>query len=374
MAALPQGWPPYPSEPETRRQVRALEGAVRAALAATARMRDKHPHYGRTTTSPVRLLAAVSGGPDSMCLAHAVARVLRRWRGAPAQFLFAGLAYIDHGIRPSDVVAMERTLVEATAGRLGVPFFTDAADTPDLARREGRSLEDAARTARYRLLARLAADAGADMVLTGHTRSDQAETVMLRLIRGTGVHGLAAMRLVSGWPVGEGPRLVRPLLAVSRSQTAVYCAALSLQPATDQENASPRYRRNRIRRDVLPVIADINPRIEQALARLAERSAPVSDLIRQLSDELWQRAVVEVGTGVVGLAYPALASAHPALRREVLERSWRELAGATLPPAEICAVADRLDAKATGQQRLSGGGSITWSGGQIMLSYPAAGM
>jgi tRNA(Ile)-lysidine synthase len=245
------------------------------------------------------VLLAVSGGPDSLALLHLLART-RQQHGAA---LVA--AYVDHGIRPADEIEADRSFVAQQATALDVPFVWSRV-VPETDRR--RSPEEAARLGRYRALARLATETGADAVATGHTRSDQAETVILRLVRGSGLRGLAAMAPAAPWPVrGERPPpLVRPLLALDRAEVEHYCAVLGLVPRHDPENDNPRYLRNRVRAEILPVLRASNPRIERVLARLADEARD------------WQ-ATVE------GAAAPALD--HETDRGRSLSLDADELAG-----------------------------------------------
>ena len=215
------------------------------------------------------LLLAVSGGPDSLAQLHILA-TLRRRLG-----LELAAAYIDHGLRPPDEIEAERSFVDSQARALDVRFLSAKARAEAGPR---RSPEDAARRGRYRALSALAAEAGARAVATGHTRTDQAETVLLRLLRSSGLRGLAAMAPESAWPVrvDGAPRLLRPLLALDREETVAYCRALGLTPRTDSENENPRYLRNRVRGEVLPLLRSLNPRVEQALTNLAAEAREFS--------------------------------------------------------------------------------------------------
>ena len=215
-----------------------------------------------------RVLLAVSGGADSLALLHIIARNRGRLDVEPV----AG--YVDHQIRPPGEVEAERSFVEEQARALGVGFISTVAERP-AAQERRRSPEDAARRGRYAALAALARAAGVARVATGHTASDQAETVLLRMLRGSGLRGLAAMRAAAPWPLrlDGAPSLVRPLLALSRDETAGYCRALGLVPRLDPENVNPRYLRNRVRRELLPALQALNPRIDQVLTNLADEAA-----------------------------------------------------------------------------------------------------
>jgi tRNA(Ile)-lysidine synthetase-like protein len=258
------------------------------------------------------VLLAVSGGPDSLALLHIVSRTRARWGITPV------VAYVDHGLRPADQIAAERAFVEAEAGRLGVGFVAGATPAEQSGGRR-RSPEDAARRGRYTVLAGLAAAVGAAAVATGHTRTDQAETVLLRLIGGAGLRGLAAMAPVAGWPVPAeaAPRLVRPLLCLSRRETVEYCAALGLAPRSDPENRNPRYLRNRLRTDVLPALVSLNPRIEFVLADLAEEAQAWRAAVEATLPHS-AHAVDESGVETWSLEVGLLRSMEQPLRRMTL--------------------------------------------------------
>ena len=212
------------------------------------------------------LLLAVSGGPDSLALLQIIASLRRRLDVNPVA------AYIDHRIRPAAETEAERTFVASEAARLEVAFISGDLSGDREGRR--RSPEDAARQGRYWALAQLAGEIDARLVATGHSQTDQAETVLLRLLRGAGVRGLMAMAPVAPWPVPGAAHLalIRPLLTLDREETVRYCAALGLSPRRDPENSNPRYLRNRVRASVLPELRALNPRIDAVLACLAEEA------------------------------------------------------------------------------------------------------
>jgi tRNA(Ile)-lysidine synthase len=183
-------------------------------------------------------------------------------------------AHFDHGLRSDDERTEEREAATRLAGSLAVPLVTGSADVRSEARRTRRSLEDAARRGRYDFLARTALTAGCKIVATGHTASDQAETVIMHILRGTGLKGLAGMAPRSSWPFSTDPvtgdlALIRPLLLLGRDETADYCAASGINPIEDASNESRAFLRNRVRHDLLPALREFNPGVDKALVRLA---------------------------------------------------------------------------------------------------------
>lgn len=221
-------------------------------------------HLARQRLADVGGLAAgetvvvgVSGGADSVCLLD----VLAHWQPA----LKVHVAHVHHGLRPQ--ASAEADQVRALAGRYGLPFHLRqvhlAAHAP--------GLEERARQARYAALAEVAHAVGARTVAVAHTQNDQAETVLLHLLRGSGLAGLAGMALHAPFPTGDTAlRLVRPLLAVSRAAVEAYCAAAGLPFVVDASNADPTFARNRVRHHLLPELATYNPQSAEHLARLAD--------------------------------------------------------------------------------------------------------
>jgi tRNA(Ile)-lysidine synthase len=201
--------------------------------------------HGVDPTTPI--VVACSGGPDSTALAHTCAVFLRRLT----------LAYIDHGLRPDS--AADGATVAELARRIGAAAVAETVEVD----RSQASLEDAARRARYAALDRIAERVGARFVLTGHTASDQAETVLMRLLRGTGIRGLA------GIPPRRD-RYLRPLLGVTRAEVEAYLGKNDLAAAHDPTNRDLSLTRNRVRHRWLPALQAENPAVEQALCRLAE--------------------------------------------------------------------------------------------------------
>ncbi len=237
-----------PKRTSDRRVRREIDVPVRRALAGVA--------------GP--LVVAVSGGPDSLALLLAARRVRDD----------LVVAHFNHGLRPDADADME--FVRGVARDLGCAFETATGDVRAVARRERRSIEDAARRLRYGFLAGVAGGAGATSVLVGHTADDQAESVLMHIIRGSGIRGLRGMSLVDSWPLGSSTLCVRrPLLGVRRARTAAYCHAMGLMPRDDAMNRDRRYTRTRVRLDVIPVLEAINPRVVEALGRLAEAARMV---------------------------------------------------------------------------------------------------
>jgi tRNA(Ile)-lysidine synthase len=198
------------------------------------------------------VLAAVSGGPDSLCLLHALVRLRRLLRIDVACFHF------DHALRPGS--ERDTAFVRRQAEGLGVLFVSDRASGRP---RRGQSVEAWARTVRYAALGRVVRETGAAAAATGHTLDDQAETVLLAAIRGGGLDALAGIQ-------PSAPGLIRPLLRVRRAETEAFCSALGLRPRRDPMNRDSAYLRVAVRRRVLPGLERATGRgVAESLSRTA---------------------------------------------------------------------------------------------------------
>lgn len=291
------------------------------------------------------VLVACSGGADSLALAAGLGFV------APRAGLRAGLLTVDHGLQPgsadqaADVVRLAATLglvpaepLSVSVGVLGGP-------------------EAAARQARYAALSEAAGRLGAVAVLLGHTRDDQAETVLLRLARGSGTRSLAGMPARTGL-------YRRPLLELGRRTTVAACAALGLSPWEDPHNLDPRYTRVRVRDRLLPALEDeLGPGVAEALARTAALCRDDADALDGWAEEVYARTVVTDSAlsdiRAVTVAVPALENLPAAVRRRVLRRAAIE-AGApagTLAASHVRQL-DRLVTDWHGQRRIEVPGGV----------------
>jgi tRNA(Ile)-lysidine synthase len=255
-------------------------------------------------TAETRVVAAVSGGSDSVALFF-----LLRELAAAGELQLVGLAHLHHHIRGA-AADEDAAFCRALAARAGVPAAIGDADVPALAARDGLSIEVAARNARQRFFTEALASLDAECVAVAHTRDDQAETVLLRLARGAGPAGLA----------GIAPRrdhLVRPLLEVSRVELRAYLEAIGEPWREDATNADRANPRNRIRHDVIPLLCQINPRADAAIARAADILRADDALLDRLANEAAVRCVRTVGPGRVLVDAAGLAGLPAALARRV---------------------------------------------------------
>jgi tRNA(Ile)-lysidine synthase len=267
--------------------------------AIRATVRDYIRAHRIFTPGPV--VVAVSGGADSTALLLILAAL------ADELGIVIHVAHFDHRTRPKQS-AEDADFVAKLANRVGAPIRVGRADKPT-------KTEDAARNARYEFLRRAAGEIGARAIATGHTRDDQAETVLLHLTRGSGLAGLGGMR-----PLREG--LARPLLAIGRKDTLAVCHAARIRPRTDPTNRSLKFARNRIRLEVLPQLAKINPRASDAIARFAEAAAEL-----QTEDELDVASALARAREEGAIVIAALG---PTVRSRALALAWRDGTGRVL--------------------------------------------
>ena len=303
-----------------------------------------------------KLLVAVSGGPDSLSLLHA----LHRLSGEHSLTLCG--AHLNHKLRGAGSEA-DAEFVGDTFQGLGIPFTVDGMDVAAYRRRHKLSLEDAARRVRYSFLADAAAKYGSDAVALGHTADDQAETVLMHIIRGSGLDGLRGMQALDRRTIG-GRRvaLFRPLLDVSRAETEGYCRALGLTPRIDPSNSSPEFLRNRIRMELVPLLERMNPSARDALVRLARNATQDSNYIRERVDVVWREAARQAENGVVRLDAVALGGEHSAIRGRVLRRAI-EAAGGEVTQRHILDMVALLGGAPGKRLHLSGGlGFVTGYG------------
>ena len=255
-----------------------------------------------------RVAVAVSGGSDSVALLHLLLEL------QPAGgFRVAGVLHVHHGLRGAAADA-DQSFCRTLAASLGLPFVADRIDVRTRAARERRSLEDAARTARYEALTRGAGDLGASRIAVGHTRDDQAETVLLRLMRGAGTGGLVGIRPRNG-------AVVRPLLDAGRDELTAWLAGRGIPHVEDETNADVRIRRNAVRHCVLPVMREhFGSSVPVAIARHAEVAREDEAVLHAAAAEAASRALRQTPAGLVVELSP-LTAAPAAVQRRVIREA-----------------------------------------------------
>jgi tRNA(Ile)-lysidine synthase len=306
---------------------RTLLDAVRAGVR----------RYALLQTGDV-VLVALSGGADSVALLAA----LHELRGELGIGLAA--AHLDHGLRGAESDA-DRAFVERLAARFTLPLVVERAQL------EGGNMEAAARRARYAFLARAAAASGASKIATAHTQDDQAETLMLRLLRGAGRRGLGGIRPRRG-------AIIRPLLLCDRVQVRYFLVERRLEWRRDRSNFDFALARTRVRAGYLPALTrELNPRLSHALARLA-------DVLRD-EDVLLDRIAATVPGMRERLDLDVLVALEPPIARRVVRRWWRRLG------SDGALGLDHVDAVLGLARRTEGGGRIRVPGGWIVRTGAA---
>ena len=327
----------------TSRPTRALARRVSDALVHAVGVGHGRP-----------LIVAVSGGADSSALLHLLSDTVARHGWS------VRAAHVDHGIQSEDVRAAFSCAVQRLAQRLGVPVDLLEVDAPAEASRSGDGIEAAARTVRYDALIQLALDRGAPAIAAAHTQDDQAETVLLHLLRGSGLDGLSGMPLQR--PLADGVDLARPMLSLSRADSEYVCRAIGWQPVHDPSNDSDVHTRNRVRRILLPLMRDFNPRVVERLAGAAE----IASADRAVLEDVTRRALEDVQCGrLETIDRRRMLDLPPTLATRVVREFCR--ARGIVLSAERTAAAMAVITRGHGTAELPGG-SLSVADGTVSLA------
>ena len=325
-------------------------------------MRDevlRYIRHRRLIHAGDRVLAAVSGGADSVALLRMLLEVQRELG------IVLAIAHFNHGLRGVESEADEHFIAEL-AKRYELDFFVGRGQVAEHATAEGMGLESAGRELRYDWLTNLAAIKRFDAVATAHTLDDQAETVLMKFLRGAGSRGLAGIYPLVLRSSDKGIRLVRPLLGISRAEIEAYLEALEQPWREDESNLDRRFLRNRVRHDLLPLLErEYNPNVREVLSETAEISRGEEEYWKPRAEEALNR--LRTGTNKIQAAgFAALAEA---MQRRVLRRFIDDLG----IPVEFQYV-ERLRLCALGELRraeLSDGWYAEFEGECLVLRQPA---
>ena len=258
-----------------------------------------------------RLLVAVSGGVDSVVLLHLLQSLAKTLK------LSLQVAHLDHQIRPDSTG--DADFVRDLCRQWDITCHIEACDVPALAEQDKISLEVAGRNARREFLQRVAEQANSQQIVLAHHRDDQVETFMLRLLRGSGQSGLAAMQIHQGlwW---------RPLLHCSREQILVYARQHQLNWVEDKSNSDPAFLRNRLRTQIIPQLLDINPQLPARIGVLTQQFQQEESYWQEQVEQQFEDLVVSKNDGL-RLDRTALLKIHPALRIRILREALRQIRG-----------------------------------------------
>ena len=327
-------------------------------------------------------VVGVSGGPDSLCLLHLLHRIISEGHvSIPARMNTPLIvAHLDHAMRPNS--DLDADFVDGLARDWTLPVNIGYEDVPLLAREKRLSSEEAGRQARYAFLARTAVQYGAGAVFVGHNANDQSETVLMHVLRGTGLAGLRGMQPVSEFSdfgiaepeLTAGLFLVRPLLATTRAEIETYCREQALKPRVDPSNEDPIYFRNRLRNEVLPYLEEISPNLSERLRRTADVAAADYEVLTAVRDEAWETVVAEHDPSErIVFDREAFRKLQPGLQRAILRH-----AVTTLRPTQrdidfttIVQAVDLVDRNESGTKAsLPGNVEMLVAPTQIILSLP----
>ncbi len=276
------------------------------------------------------VVVAVSGGPDSLCLLHALHSLKAEYA------LRLHVAHLNHRLRGADADA-DAAFVAQLAAEWGLACTVEACDVPALSKARKIAVEEAARQARYLFLARVAGNVGARKIALGHNSYDQVETVLMHLLRGSGLAGLRGMLPVSELSelhLGENsaadadgapPVLIRPLLNIRREEIEEYCREHGLQPRFDRSNLDTTYYRNRLRHELLPILETFNPNVREVMLRSCDVISADYDYIRAQSAQCWSQVVTAESEQAITFQLDAWRKLPLALQRSTLREAIRRL-------------------------------------------------
>ena len=313
----------------------------------------------RLPTSGETIVVAVSGGADSTALLLAIEEL----KTSHKLYNRICVAHLDHRLRKSS--SKDAKWVADLAAKLGFQSVTGRRRVAENAREANDNLEQAAREARYAFLERTAKKVSSNYVLTAHTMDDQAETVLLRLMRGSAGAGLGGMESLRPLGKNSSVKLVRPLLWARRIETEAYCRVRKIQFLSDEMNDDQKYARVKVRKQLLPLMQSFNNRIVEAISRTATQLREDGAVLFNDSDALLRRAAVSNEesdeTKPPMLDVKVLSNAPPALRRRALRQWLSEARGSTrrLEMVHLLAVERLLEGDSGGKMaELPNGGRV----------------
>ena len=352
-----------------------------------------------------RITVGVSGGPDSIALLDILQRLVTGTDESGSvessnDRRALQIAHLDHMLRGRDS-ADDAEFVREVAATLGLPVTIAVVDVRAAAAASKRGVEDVAREIRYRFLRRVALETASDRIAVGHTMTDQAETVLMRLIRGAGMRGLAAMRSVGPVPVSDPgnlravsdypnifstpaerapagalvPLLIRPLLCVTREEVEAYCRERGLAYRMDASNLSQDNTRSRIRNEVLPALCSINSQAVQAVARAADNAGFEDDALAGIAKAALARARFDPVGGEVGsYSVQALLEQPVGVRRRMIIEAIalaRPVPAGETTSKHVKAVEGLLEAGSSGKRVQLPGRLEVWREYDSLIFRPA---
>jgi len=260
------------------------------------------------------VVVGVSGGPDSICLLHILHNLSEHLK------IKIHAIHVNHMLRAEEA-PIDEAYTATMCKQLEIPLSVVHVDVAAMAKRLGKSVEEAGREARYGEFEKYADNVGAAKIAVAHNRNDQAETVMMHIIRGTGTAGLAGMEYKRG-------SVIRPLLQINRSEIEQYCEAAKLSPRTDSSNMKSDYTRNRVRLGLFPFIRDsFGTDMVESLCRLSMHASEDNKYLEQCALEAFNVSLVTKSKGKISMKVEQLQKLHPAILSRVLKLAVFEAAG-----------------------------------------------
>ena len=311
-----------------------------------------------------RVLAAVSGGPDSVCLLTVLTELRESGRMPGLQ---VHVAHVNYGLRGKES-DQDEAFVRELAARFGAPV---SCTRVALGSHPSGSLQRHARDVRYAFFERVLREYGLTTVATGHTADDQAETILMWLLRGTGTVGLAGIPVMR-----EGRGIIRPLLGVNRSEALDYLRSWGIPYRIDASNATAIYRRNRIRHEVLPLLRSFNPRIVEGLARQADILAAEAAILDEAERERWRDILVTASPGRVVVSCKWLVAYPLGLRRRLVRRALASAKGSAqgFTFRHVSQILGMLEGRDRRRLALPRGFRVGRDGDHLTVEYGSSGM
>lgn len=277
-------------------------------------------HQHQLVSGREKMVVAVSGGPDSVCLLHILVKLQKKLK------VKLHLAHLNHQLRGAESEA-DAEYVAKLARKLGIPATIEGRDVKGYQEQKRLSLEEAAREVRYSFLAEVAKSIGTDRVAVGHTRDDHIETILMHLIRGSGTRGLRGLQPYTEWKSKTGSLIIiRPLLDISHRETEDYCRRHRLAPRLDASNLSLSPLRNRIRQQFLPLLESYNPAVAEALLRTGRIASDDIDFLDEQVSRLWDEVARQQEKSVI-FDKARFDQLPPTLKRYLLRASVERLLG-----------------------------------------------
>ncbi len=261
-----------------------------------------------------KIVVGISGGPDSTVLLHVLYHLRERFK------IKIRAAYLNHCLRGEEV-EREKEWVKDFTRKLGVPLICDCIDVALLAKEKRMSLESAAREARYGFLEHVANQVGASRIAVGHTASDQAETLLMRLVRGSGLDGLAGIPPVRG-------RVVRPMIEVFRWEVEEYCQRHNLTPREDSTNRDVSFFRNSIRLELIPYLTKrYNPKLPEILVQTTDILRVDKEFLQELASKAEEKVLKRRNDKILIMDIKTLSRFHLSLKRRLIRNAIERLKG-----------------------------------------------